>query len=167
MDSRFVFSPITQIPIELEPLFTVLGTPVCQQRRSSAQIARNLDANSDPAVAASAAGLTRLEAENTFALSIVRNQAIRHDEIWQEKASQLKKSGLLTLATTDEDFETLRGMDAMKEFLSKRSRPPAKPKAFCFSACQAPGSQPSRKPSAIPLVGRPCHSTLEPCSAHS
>src|SRR5262249_12957268 len=32
------------------------------------------------------------------------------------KASQLKKSGLLTLATSDESFDSLRGMDAMRKF---------------------------------------------------
>lgn len=110
-----VIAPITQIPIEIEPLFTLLQFDLPSQHEL-AKIALELDENADAGIAAAAAGLTRLEAENTFALSIVRNEAIRKDEIWQEKANHLKKSGILSLATSDESFDILRGMDALKEF---------------------------------------------------
>ncbi len=94
-----VLSPITQIPIELEPLFTVLEHNL-PDKEELAKIATDLDESASANIASAAAGLTRLEAENTFALSLVRNQSIRHDEIWQEKAAQLKKTGLLSLCTT-------------------------------------------------------------------
>ena len=113
-----VLSPLTQIPIEIEPLFTVLEHRL-PTKEELAQLACELDPAADPKIAEAAAGLTRLEAENTFALSIVRSRSIRHDEIWEEKAAQLKKSGLLSLCTTDESFDTLKGMDGLQRFCLK------------------------------------------------
>ena len=49
------------------------------------------------AVLDSAAGLTRYEAENAFALSLVRHRRIEPAVIFEQKSQMLKKSGLLSL----------------------------------------------------------------------
>ena len=57
-----------------------------------------------------AAGLTRMEAENAFSLSLVRQQQIRADAVWELKSQTLKKSGLLSLHRGRDDFSSLGGL---------------------------------------------------------
>ena len=56
-------------------------------------------------MADAAAGLTRVEAENAFALSLVRHGRLAPEVLWELKAQALKKSGLLTLHRGGERFE--------------------------------------------------------------
>jgi hypothetical protein len=63
-----------------------------------------------------AAGLTRMEAVNAFSLSLVRQERITADAVWELKTQTLKKSGLLTLHRGDEDFNNLGGLTALKAF---------------------------------------------------
>ena len=56
-------------------------------------------------------GLTRLEAENAFGLSLVRDRVIRPESIWELKANTLKKSGLVQLYKGEEDFSSLGGLE--------------------------------------------------------
>ena len=68
------------------------------------------------AVLDAAAGLTRVEAENAFSLSLVRHGRLAPDVLWELKAQTLKKSGLLTLHRGGETFADLGGLDALKAF---------------------------------------------------
>ena len=68
----------------------------------------------------SAAGLTRLEAENAFSLSLIRHSRIEPGAIWELKAGMLRKSGLMQLYHGEEDFDSLGGLENLKAF-SKRS----------------------------------------------
>jgi len=45
----------------------------------------------------SAVGLTRVEAENAFSLSLIRHGRVTPDVMWELKAQTLKKSGLMTI----------------------------------------------------------------------
>ena len=75
------------------------------------------------AVLDAAAGLTRLEAENAFSLSLVRHGRLAPDVLWEIKAGMLKKSGLLTLHRGGETFADLGGLEALKSFCSRALRP--------------------------------------------
>src|SRR6056297_822758 len=116
-----VLSPVVQLPVELEKLFVVVehALPDRQQLQTIAteiatgegelptgdQLAGVIDA---------AAGLTRHEAENAFALSLVRHQRLESSAIWELKTQTLKKSGTLTLHREGGGFETLGGLASLK-----------------------------------------------------
>ena len=63
-----------------------------------------------------AAGLTRGEAENAFALSLVRHGKLDPDPLWELKARQLRSGGPLTLHRNGEGFAALGGLNALKDF---------------------------------------------------
>lgn len=67
-----------------------------------------------------ASGLTTIEAENAFALSVVEAKAIDRAVVAREKAQAVKKSGILELIETKEDLDSIGGLDVLKEWLLKR-----------------------------------------------
>src|SRR5437870_1293953 len=75
------------------------------------------------AVLDAAAGLTRMEAENAFSLSLVRHGRLAPDVLWELKGQALKKSGLLTLHKGGETFADLGGLEALKTFCARALRP--------------------------------------------
>ncbi len=121
-----ILSPIVQIPIELEKCFVVIEheLPDREQLQTIASgiatekgempkgedLQRLLDA---------AAGLTRVEAESAFSLSLVRHRRLEPQSIWELKGSMLKKSGLVSLYCGGETFADLGGLEPLKDF-SKR-----------------------------------------------
>ena len=119
-------SPTAKIPTELEKLFIVVehALPTRQQLE---EILRSIatedgelpnDAQLQTVLDASA-GLTRLEAENAFSLSLVRLGRIEPDAIWELKAGMLKKSGLMQLYHGEEDFKSLGGLENLKAFTKR------------------------------------------------
>ena len=72
-----------------------------------------------------AAGLTRIEAESAFSLSLVRFRRLEPGEPSGElKSGMLKKSGLVSLYRGGETFADLGGLDPLKDF-SRRIIAPA------------------------------------------
>ena len=67
-----------------------------------------------------ASGLTTIEAENAFALSVVQSKAIEPVIVAKEKAHAVKKNGLLELIETRESLDSIGGLDVLKEWLLKR-----------------------------------------------
>ncbi len=123
-----VLSPVVQIPIELAKLFVVVEHDL-PSREQLAEIVRGVATEPgelpDEAVAAvldSAAGLTRYEAENAFALSLVRHRRIEPRVIVEQKSQMLKKSGLLSLHQGAETFADLGGLEALKAFCLRSLR---------------------------------------------
>ena len=118
-----VLAPVVQLPVELEKLFVVLDheLPTRDQLREIAggiatepgelptddQLNRVLDA---------ATGLTRFEAENAFALSLVRDSCLTADTLWQQKSQMLTKAGTLQLYRGEADFSSLGGLASLKAF---------------------------------------------------
>jgi len=147
-DRKFIviLSPMVAIPPELEKMFLVLEHEL-PGRAQLEQIARGiatldgelLDTELN-AVLDAASGLTRLESENAFSLSIVRHARITADTVWEIKSQTLKKSNLLTLCREQGDFSSLGGLLSLK--------------AFCKRAIQG-ASRSSVKPKGVMLLSPP------------
>ena len=127
-----VLSPVVQIPTELERQFVVIEHDL-PGRDQLERIARAIatepgelpEGEELSAVLDSAAGLTRVEAENAFSLSLVRHGRVASDVLWELKAQTLRKSGLMSIHRGGESFADLAGLDALKSFCrrSLTSRP--------------------------------------------
>jgi SpoVK/Ycf46/Vps4 family AAA+-type ATPase len=124
-----ILSPVVQIPVELEKLFVVVEHDL-PSREQLAEIARSVAVKPGElpdemveAVLDSAAGLTRYEAENAFALSLVRHQQVVPSVVFEQKSQMLKKSGLLTLYQGQETFSDLGGLESLKAFCMRSLRP--------------------------------------------
>jgi hypothetical protein len=117
---------VVQIPVELEKHFVVIEHDL-PDRQQLQQIAtsiateegelpqgENLDRLLD-----AAAGLTRFEAEGAFSLSLVREQRLVPQTVWELKEGMLKKSGLLQLHRGSERFADLGGLEALKQFCTR------------------------------------------------
>jgi hypothetical protein len=121
-----VLSPVTQIPTELERQFVVLEHDL-PGRDQLQQIARTIatepgelpDGDALNAVLDSAVGLTRVEAENAFSLSLIRHSRVAPGVMWELKAQTLKKSGLMSIHRGGETFADLGGLDGLKAFCQR------------------------------------------------
>ncbi|MCA9082278.1 MAG: AAA family ATPase, partial [Planctomycetaceae bacterium] len=121
-----VLAPVVQLPIELEKLFVVIEHEL-PDREQLSEIARGI-ATEDAelphgteleTVLDAAAGLTRMEAENAFSLSLVRHGRVTAEAVWELKTQTLKKSGALELHRGREDFSSLGGLAALKAFCKR------------------------------------------------
>jgi hypothetical protein len=126
-----VLSPVVQIPVELEKLFVVVEHAL-PDRAQLEQIARELTAGYPEDLPQgdglqrlldAAAGLTRYEAEGSFALSLARHGALRPEAVWELKAQALKKNNLLTLHRGGGRFDALGGLANLKDFCRRALRP--------------------------------------------
>jgi hypothetical protein len=129
-----VLAPVLQIPIELEKQFVILDHDL-PNRDQLAAIARGVavepgelpDGVGLDAVLDAAAGLTRMETENAFSLSLVRHGRLAADVLWDLKSGMLRKSGLLTLHRGGETFADLGGLEALKTSCARALRPGRRP----------------------------------------
>jgi ATPase family associated with various cellular activities (AAA) len=121
-----ILSPVIQIPVELDRQFVVIEHDL-PGRDQLDQIARSIatepgdlpEGDDLGLILDAAAGLTRMEAENAFSLSLVRHGKVVPETLWEIKSGMLKKSGLLTLHRDGETFDDLGGLDALKGFTQK------------------------------------------------
>ncbi|MEW4489455.1 AAA family ATPase [Thalassoglobus sp. JC818] len=128
-----VLAPVVQLPIELEKLFVVIEHEL-PDREQLGEIARGIatedselpDGPELETVLDAAAGLTRMEAENAFSLSLVRHARVTPDAIWELKTQTLKKSGSLELHRGQEDFSSLGGLSALKSFCKRALLQPSR-----------------------------------------
>ena len=120
-------SPVASIPAEVDKLFVVVEHEL-PTRGQLEEIVRSIateegelpDETGMHNVLDAAAGLTRMEAENAFSLSLVRKSRIEPEAIWELKSGMLKKSGLMRLYHGTDDFNSLGGLENLKAF-TKRS----------------------------------------------
>src|SRR5215467_8013710 len=126
-----VLAPVVQIPLELEKLFVVIEHPL-PGREQLERIAREMTSDSPEdmpqgedlqRVLDAAAGLTRYEAEGSFALSLTRHNSLRPESVWELKAQALKKNNLLALHRGGERFDSLGGLDNLKDFCRRALQP--------------------------------------------
>ena len=121
-----ILSPVVQIPVELERQFVVVEHEL-PGRDQLEQIAKEIamepgelpEGDELGLVLDAASGLTRMEAENAFSLSLVRHGRLAPESLWELKTGALKKSGLLTLHRGGEHFDDLGGLDALKGFTQR------------------------------------------------
>ncbi len=119
-----ILAPVVDLPRELEKRFVVIEhkLPDREQLRAIAGETATepgefpADETEQQRVLDAAAGLTRMEAEGAFSLSLVRNGRLDAGTIYRVKGQQLKKSGLLTLHDGPERFDQLGGLSAIKQF---------------------------------------------------
>ena len=141
-----ILSPVVQIPPELERQFTVVEHEL-PGRDQLGQIARSIatepgelpEGDGLGAVLDSAAGLTRVEAENAFSLSLIRHGRVTPEVLWELKAQALRKSGLMTIHRGGETFADLGGLEALK--------------AFCRRSLAGRTSSPLARPRGVLLLG--------------
>ena len=154
-----VLSPVVQIPTELEKMFVVMEHDL-PNRQELDEIARGIATETGElpedsefqTVIDAAAGLTRMEAENAFSLSLVRQERITADAVWELKTQTLKKSGLLSLYRGGEDFSSLGGLSALK--------------AFCKRAMLHPQrNNPLKRPRGVLLLSPPGCGKSQFCKA--
>ena len=67
-----------------------------------------------------ATGLTTMEAENAFALSVVQCKTVNATVISREKAQSVQKNGLLEIVETSASLDSIGGLDVLKAWLLKR-----------------------------------------------
>lgn len=68
-----------------------------------------------------ALGLTTVEAENAFALSIVETGGLKADTVAREKARTLKRGGLVEVIESAPSLRDIGGYDPLKEWLNRRA----------------------------------------------
>lgn len=143
-----VLAPTLQLPVELERHFAVVehelpGRPQLEAIARGVAVEPGELAEGDDlaAVLDAAAGLTRVEAENAFALSLVRHGRLDPGPLWELKAQALLKGGLLSLHRGGEAFADLGGLEALK--------------AFCGRALRPGRSHPEARPRGVLLLGVP------------
>jgi hypothetical protein len=116
------------VPPELEKEFTVLDFSLPGKAELGVVLdgvcdcakTRRLKADAREAALDAATGLTTVEAENAFALSIVESKAISPQIIYREKAQTVKKGGLLEFVDAQETLEGVGGLDLLKNWLIQR-----------------------------------------------
>ncbi|MEZ6096888.1 MAG: AAA family ATPase [Pirellulaceae bacterium] len=121
-----VLAPVLQLPIELQKQFVVIEHEL-PDRNQLAEIAvgiateeleRPSGTQFDQLMDA-ASGLTRMEAENAFSLSLVRHGELQPDAVWELKTQALNKSGSLTLYRGTDSFESIGGLSSLKAFCKR------------------------------------------------
>jgi hypothetical protein len=128
-----ILSPVVQLPLELEKMFVVLEHEL-PDRGQLLEIARGIATEESElpngpeleTVLDAAAGLTRLEAENAFSLSLVRHGRITNEAVWELKSGMLKKSGILELHRGRDDFSRLGGLASLKSFCKRALLQPSR-----------------------------------------
>jgi ATP-dependent 26S proteasome regulatory subunit len=132
-----LISPVMEIPAELDKEITVINFPqpnkdelalqldeAIEDLRGSQQVQVELDGDGRERLLQAALGLTLGEAENVFAKIIVKNQRLSADavgEVIAEKQQIIRKSGLLEYYEAEEDFNSVGGLDVLKDWVRKRA----------------------------------------------
>jgi hypothetical protein len=116
------------LPPELEREFVVINFALPEKDQlgvvldniaTSANLARPQEDERELLLEA-ACGLTSIEAENAYALSIVESGKLWHSIVAREKASEVKKSGLLEISPHLASLDDVGGLDCLKAWLLQR-----------------------------------------------
>jgi SpoVK/Ycf46/Vps4 family AAA+-type ATPase len=132
-----LISPVLEIPVELEKEITVLNFPapgrdelaellenILADVQKIRKVKMDLDEVGRERLLQAALGLTLGEAENVFAKIIVTGDGLEADDVqavFAEKQQIIRKSGLLEYYPTTENFDSVGGLSALKDWLEKRS----------------------------------------------
>ena len=121
-----ILSPLVRIPDEIEKECHKLSFSLPDREGLRGILKGICKANGvdyprdDDSIIDAALGLTGIEAENAFSVSIVEtNGHIEAAVIRREKASTVEKSGLLEVINTLESMDTIGGNENLKEWVTK------------------------------------------------
>ena len=114
------------LPAELEKLVTVLDFELpdrAQLKDLMHEVAKNAEvavkADNVDSLVDAARGLTTLEAEDAFALSIVEAGEITAEIVQREKSNTIKKNGLLEIVNTRVALNEIGGLENLKHELEE------------------------------------------------
>jgi SpoVK/Ycf46/Vps4 family AAA+-type ATPase len=161
-----IVSPVVDIPTELDKEVSVINfklpdredlKQVLQGVCESAGIPENKQPKGDEldAVLNAALGMTSVEAENAFSYSLIISKKFDASVIRQEKASIVKKSGVMEIFETTESLDTIGGLENLKTWLKKR-------KKCCSSKAKEFGVRPLK---GVVFVGPPGTGKAQPLDA--
>jgi len=127
-DIHIVFlAPKINIPIELEKDITVIDFPLPDINELITVAQKLIDSNPelnltiDSNIIAGARGLTLMEAENSFARSIITAKAFDREILETEKLQIVKKSGLMEIYPA-ESINNVGGLKPLKKYIESRKR---------------------------------------------
>jgi SpoVK/Ycf46/Vps4 family AAA+-type ATPase len=128
-----LLSPVLKIPPELEKEMAIIDWDLPDRGEIDAIITDLLqllppgidpgpaaDAQGRERIVEAALGLTRIEAENVLAKSIVRNKTFHVPTILSEKKHIIRKSGILEYYEAQESLDEIGGLETLKSWLQKR-----------------------------------------------
>ena len=128
-----IVAPIFECPPALEKEFTLIDFPY--PSKDEIKIALNtlrdevtaqfpsavkLTPQKEEDLLQAAAGLTVLEAENAFALSLVKKKEFDVSVVLDEKKQVIRKGGILEYRDSRFTFDEIGGLDVLKEWLRSR-----------------------------------------------
>lgn len=118
------------LPEETEKLFVTIEVPLPDREELSSMLSdichsngiKLRDKNAVAAVVDAAQGLSEEEAENAFALSLVRDTKIDPKTVAKEKSRMIALGGILEVVEDEIPVDQIGGLDLLKEdLLSKRN----------------------------------------------
>ncbi len=134
--SLIILSPVVVIPPELEKTVTLIDMPlpgkddlrgllrrIQNESQQTRKFRVDLSDSQIDQITDAARGLTMSEAENAFAMSIIRDGLLDGEDIQaivEEKRQIIRKSGVLEYYEVDDSFSDVGGMDILKDWLHKR-----------------------------------------------
>jgi len=128
-----IIAPKFECPAALDKEFTLINFPypsTSEIKTSLNKIKKEIpsdylkavkfaDSNEEELVKA-AAGLTIVEAENAYALSLVKEKTFDIPTILREKSQIIRKSGILEYREPRFSFDDIGGLDTLKQWLQLR-----------------------------------------------
>lgn len=123
-----ILSAVRVVPAEVEKLITVVDfdLPDAEMLGRALDVIAKGRTTPDTAqrerLIESALGLTLAEAENAFALSLIKTGGLDPRFVMSEKASAVRRSGVLEFYPADVSMASVGGLETLKEWLTRRGR---------------------------------------------
>lgn len=129
-----IVSPVSSIPPELEKEFTLLEFDLPSRGElgdildvivESAGGEKHAKVEDRASLLEAARGQTASEAENTFALALVKHQSLGAEAlktVQREKANIIRKTGIMEFYNADVSMDDIGGLKSVKQWISQRRR---------------------------------------------
>jgi SpoVK/Ycf46/Vps4 family AAA+-type ATPase len=140
-----MISPLIQLKPEIEKYFTIVDLPLPNDENLidiQYDLCKSVNVKPNKRAARAAKGLTELEAEGAFALSLIQKGYCSTKVISQAKSQMIRRSGLLEF-WEPAHIRDVGGLQQLKQFISNRA------KAY------EPGNEHLPRPKGILLAGIP------------
>jgi AAA+ superfamily predicted ATPase len=137
LKTLILVGPVLEVPVEIEKELTVLHLPlpgradlgelldrIVREVSELKHVEIDLDPSGRERLLQAALGLTLGEAENVFAKIVVSDARLSGDDVhavFAEKQQIVRKSGLLEYYASEAHFGQVGGLNALKDWLTKRS----------------------------------------------